>query len=107
MVTESVAAPLYAPLADRLGRRTVFVPLVGLWGAFSVAFGFAQSPWGAIFFRACCELLRAKARVNREIAHTLSVGLLAGAGVISRTMLGELCDKTNRIQGTCARCYLV
>lgn len=28
-----------------------------------------------------------------------SVGLLAGAGVLSRTMVGELCDKSNRIQG--------
>jgi hypothetical protein len=27
------------------------------------------------------------------------VGLLAGCGVLSRTMLGEMCDKSNRIEG--------
>ena len=27
------------------------------------------------------------------------MGLLAGAGVLTRTMCGELCDKSNRIKG--------
>lgn len=27
------------------------------------------------------------------------VGLLAGVGVLTRTMVGELCDKTNRVEG--------
>lgn len=80
MVTEALAAPLYAPLADRFGRRPVFIPLVFMWGVFALAFGFASSPWGVVFYRA-------------------ALGLLAGAGVLSRTMTGELCDKTNRIKG--------
>lgn len=29
----------------------------------------------------------------------LLVGLLAGVGVLSRTMLGEMCDRSNRIAG--------
>ncbi len=32
------------------------------------------------------------------------VGLLAGNGVLSRTMISELCDKTNRIQGESDDC---
>ncbi|KAL7418720.1 hypothetical protein Q5752_006403 [Cryptotrichosporon argae] len=80
MVTEAVSAPLYAPVADRLGRKPVFVPILALWGIFATAFGFASGPWSTVVLRGC-------------------LGLLAGAGVLSRTMLGELCDKTNRIQG--------
>ncbi|GMK59936.1 hypothetical protein CspeluHIS016_0901530 [Cutaneotrichosporon spelunceum] len=80
MVTEALAAPFFAPIADKVGRRPVFIPLVFLWGVFSVAFGFATTPLSAVFLRAC-------------------LGLLAGVGVLSRTMLGELCDKSNRVQG--------
>ena len=29
----------------------------------------------------------------------ITVGLLSGAGVLSRTMVGELSDKSNRVQG--------
>lgn len=54
MVTESIAAPLYAPLADRFGRRTVFVPLVGLWGVSALIFGFAHSPWSTVVLRGAC-----------------------------------------------------
>ncbi|KAL1413255.1 DNA ligase (ATP) [Vanrija albida] len=79
MVTEAITAPMYAPLADRYGRRAVFIPLVALWGVFSLAFGFASNAVTAVLMRAL-------------------LGLLAGAGVISRTILGELCDKSNRIQ---------
>lgn len=32
-------------------------------------------------------------------ADECSVGLLAGVGVLTRTMVGELCDKTNRVEG--------
>jgi MFS family permease len=55
MVTESFVAPLYAPLADKYGRRTVLIPLLVLWGLFALGFGFATSPWGAVIWRACCE----------------------------------------------------
>ncbi|KAK8845553.1 hypothetical protein IAR55_006268 [Kwoniella newhampshirensis] len=80
MVTESIMAPFYAPLADRFGRRPVLIILILLWGVFGVAFGFSKTVWTVIMLRAC-------------------LGLLAGCGVISRTMVGELCDKSNRIQG--------
>lgn len=80
MVTEAISAPIYAPLADRYGRRPVFILLVFLWGVFALAFGYASGPWEVVLFRA-------------------ALGLLAGAGVLSRTMTGELCDKTNRIKG--------
>ncbi|WVQ78021.1 hypothetical protein IAT38_000102 [Cryptococcus sp. DSM 104549] len=80
MVTEALSAPLYAPLADKFGRRPVMITLQLLWGVFGVGFGFARTVWGVIILRAC-------------------LGLLAGCGVISRTMCGELCDKSNRVQG--------
>ncbi|WVQ76195.1 hypothetical protein IAR50_005857 [Cryptococcus sp. DSM 104548] len=79
MATESISAPLYAPLADRYGRRPVLIGLEILWGVFGLLFGFSRTVWTVIIFRMC-------------------LGALAGCGVISRTMVGELCDKTNRIQ---------
>ncbi|ODN96307.1 hypothetical protein I350_08329 [Cryptococcus amylolentus CBS 6273] len=80
MATESVSAPFYGPLADRYGRRPVLIGLEILWGVFGLLFGFSRTVWTVIIFRMC-------------------LGMLAGCGVISRTMVGELCDKTNRIQG--------
>ncbi|GFZ52020.1 hypothetical protein JCM24511_09792 [Saitozyma sp. JCM 24511] len=80
MVCEALTAPLYAPLADRLGRRPVLLVCLLFWGLFAVCFGLVQSVWATIVMRG-------------------TLGLLAGAGVITRTMCGELCDKTNRIQG--------
>ncbi|WVR03616.1 hypothetical protein IAU60_000608 [Kwoniella sp. DSM 27419] len=80
MGAEAMAAPFYGPLADRLGRRPVMIVLMLLWGVFGVAFGFTRTVWGVIFTRG-------------------ALGLLAGCGVVSRTMVGELCDKSNRIQG--------
>lgn len=66
MVTEALAAPFYAPLADKFGRRPVFIPLVFLWGIFSFAFGFVGTPWGVVFLRACREsLLRSNTDVSR------------------------------------------
>lgn len=55
MVTEALAAPFYAPIADRIGRRPVFIPLVFLWGVFAIAFGFVRTPWGVVMLRACRE----------------------------------------------------
>ncbi|XAO26623.1 hypothetical protein I312_105461 [Cryptococcus bacillisporus CA1280] len=80
MVTESLSAPIYAPLADRFGRRPVLIVLEIMWGVFGVAFGFSSTVWAVIILRGC-------------------LGLLAGCGVISRTMVGEMCDRTNRIKG--------
>ncbi|CAD6578555.1 MAG: hypothetical protein TREMPRED_002215 [Tremellales sp. Tagirdzhanova-0007] len=80
MITEAFTAPLYAPLADRIGRRPVIIVLEVLFGFLAISFGFVESAWSAVLVRAC-------------------LGLLAGLGVLSRTMIGELCDRTNRIQG--------
>ncbi|TXT16068.1 hypothetical protein VHUM_00571 [Vanrija humicola] len=80
MVTEAVTAPMYAPLADRYGRRAVFVPLVALWAVLALAFGFVKSAVSAVGVRA------------------VLIASSAGVGVISRTIVGELCDKSNRIQ---------
>ncbi|WWC85817.1 uncharacterized protein L201_000684 [Kwoniella dendrophila CBS 6074] len=80
MATEAMSAPFYGPLADRYGRRPVIISLMSMWGVFGVAFGFCKNVWSAIILRG-------------------ALGLLAGCGVISRTMVGELCDKSNRIQG--------
>lgn len=55
MITEAVTAPMYAPLADRYGRRAVFVPLVALWAVFALAFGFVRSALSAVLLRACCK----------------------------------------------------
>ncbi|ORY34238.1 major facilitator superfamily domain-containing protein [Naematelia encephala] len=80
MVTEACCAPLYAPIADRLGRRPIILVLIFLFGVCAIAFGFVKDVWSAVIVRAC-------------------IGLLAGCGVLSRTMLAELCDKSNRVQG--------
>ncbi|OCF59654.1 hypothetical protein L486_02326 [Kwoniella mangroviensis CBS 10435] len=80
MGTEAISAPFYGPLADKYGRRPVLISLMSMWGVFGVAFGFCKSVWSTIILRG-------------------ALGLLAGCGVISRTMVGELCDKSNRIQG--------
>ncbi|KAI9635727.1 major facilitator superfamily domain-containing protein [Dioszegia hungarica] len=80
MISEAISAPLFAPLADSYGRRPVFLICVFLWGAGAVSFGFVGSVMAAVVCRGF-------------------LGLLAGAGVLSRTMVGELCDKSNRIQG--------
>lgn len=57
MVTEALVAPLYAPLADRLGRRPVVLVLTMFWGIFAVGFGLVQTVWGAIIMRGCRECL--------------------------------------------------
>lgn len=80
MLAEAFSAPLYAPLSDRIGRRPIIIVLLFLWCLFAVGFGFVESVWSAIFVRGC-------------------LGLFAGLGVLQRTMIGELCDKTNRMQG--------
>ncbi|OCF44118.1 hypothetical protein I317_02072 [Kwoniella heveanensis CBS 569] len=79
MGTEAISAPFYGPLADRFGRRPVLIVLELLWGVFGTLFGFSTSVWMAIMMRG-------------------ALGLLAGCGVISRTMVGEMCDKSNRVQ---------
>jgi len=56
MVAETFTAPLYAPLADKFGRRTVLIPTLFGWGAFALAFGFATGPTMAVFWRGCREL---------------------------------------------------
>ncbi|WWC58113.1 uncharacterized protein I303_100648 [Kwoniella dejecticola CBS 10117] len=80
MATEAMSAPIYGPLADKYGRRPVMICLNAMWGVFGIAFGLSKTVYTAIMFRA-------------------ALGLLAGCGVISRTMVGELCDKSNRVQG--------
>lgn len=55
MVTESIAAPIYAPLADRFGRRVVLIPVLAMWGVFALGFGFANTPLMAVFLRGCCR----------------------------------------------------
>ena len=55
MVTEAIIAPMYAPLADRVGRRPVMLTLTALWGVFAVGFGLVQSVWAAIVMRGCRE----------------------------------------------------
>ena len=56
MITEAFTAPLYAPLADRIGRRPVIIVLEVLFGFLAISFGFVESAWSAVLVRACCEL---------------------------------------------------
>lgn len=55
MVTESLSAPIYVPLADRFGRRPVLIVLEVMWGVFGVAFGFSSTVWAVIILRGCCK----------------------------------------------------
>lgn len=67
MVTESLSAPIYAPLADRFGRRPVLILLEIMWGVFGVAFGFSSTVWVVIILRGCCK--RRVILSNREIPY--------------------------------------
>lgn len=55
MCCEAITAPIYAPLADRLGRRPVFLSCLFFWGIFAVCFGFVRSVGMTIVVRGCCE----------------------------------------------------
>lgn len=95
MIAEATTAPLYAPLSDKIGRRPIIVVLLVFWSVGGLGFGLCQSVWSAVLMRMWCEW------ILREVVNSLltEVGMLAGCGVLSRTMLGEMCDKSNRIQG--------
>jgi MFS family permease len=54
MVAEAISAPLYAPLADRIGRRPIIIFLLFLWGFFAVGFGLVQNVWSAVLVRGAC-----------------------------------------------------
>lgn len=56
MVTEAISAPLYAPLADRIGRRPVMLVLLIFWVIGGFGFGLCSSVLQAILMRAWCEL---------------------------------------------------
>ena len=51
MVAEACSAPFYAPLADKVGRRPVFITLLALWAIGGVAFGFCTTVWTAVLMR--------------------------------------------------------
>ncbi len=53
MWAESITAPMYAPLSDRIGRRPIIIVLTFLFGVFAVGFGLVQSVWAAVVVRAC------------------------------------------------------
>lgn len=55
MVTETFVAPLYGPISDRYGRRSIFLTAVLFFGVFAIGFGFASSVWMVIMLRACRE----------------------------------------------------
>jgi MFS family permease len=52
MVTEAITAPFFGPLADRYGRRPVFLTCVCLWGMGAIAFGLMTRLWSVIATRA-------------------------------------------------------
>jgi MFS family permease len=114
MATEALSAPLYAPLADGIGRRPVLLGCLVFWGIFAAGFGLVANVMAAIVMRGArmfpsvsvefpaLRLCWPTKKSGGGSQHTLmssTVGLLAGAAVITRTMCGELCDKTNRIKG--------
>jgi MFS family permease len=55
MITEACSAPLFAPLADRYGRRPVFLSCVFLWGVGAIAFGLVKSVLAAVAMRGFCK----------------------------------------------------
>jgi MFS family permease len=57
MITEAMTAPLYAPLADRYGRRPVFMTCVFLWGVGAISFGFVGTVIGTVVGRGFCKSL--------------------------------------------------
>lgn len=55
MVTEAFSAPLYAPLADRVGRRPVILVLIVIWGILAMGFGLVKTVWAAVLLRGGCR----------------------------------------------------
>jgi MFS family permease len=51
MITEAITAPLYAPLADKVGRRPVIVVLLSFWAVGGVAFGLCKHVWSTVLTR--------------------------------------------------------
>lgn len=69
MVAEALTAPFFGPLADRYGRRPVFLACVGLWGLGAIAFGLVRSVWTVILtraFRECADAPRSSSRYERR-----------------------------------------
>jgi MFS family permease len=67
MVCEAFTAPLYAPLADRLGRRPVLLVCLLFWGVFAVCFGLVQSVWATIVMRGTREYDELS-RISRHVS---------------------------------------
>jgi MFS family permease len=57
MIAEATSAPLYAPLADKVGRRPVIVVLLFCWTFGGFAFGLCTSVWAVIVTRAWREYI--------------------------------------------------
>lgn len=55
MLSEAFSAPLYAPLADRVGRRPVILVLLVFWIIGGFGFGLCSSVFQAVVMRAWCE----------------------------------------------------
>jgi MFS family permease len=56
MLAEAITAPMYAPLADKVGRRPVILVLLVFWSIGGFGFGLCQSVTQAILMRAWREL---------------------------------------------------
>lgn len=56
MLTEAMTAPLFAPLADRYGRRPMFLICVFFWGIGAGLFGFVGNVYLTVLARGFREL---------------------------------------------------
>lgn len=81
MITESLVAPLWAKGSDRWGRKRLYLIGLGCHSVFGIIYGFSDHVWQILFWR-------------------LMLGTMAGCGVLSRTLLVEVCDGTNVVKGT-------
>lgn len=52
-----MTAPLFAPLADKYGRRPVFLTCVFMWGVGAVSYGLVSTVLGAVVGRGFCTYI--------------------------------------------------
>lgn len=94
MLTEAAAAPLWAMISDRYGRRPTMVWSFGLCVIPMCLLGFSTKPWHIVVSRGACQwLMLSESSYNGS----LTGGALSSQGIIT-TILTESSNPHNRVK---------